>query len=73
MFLSSEKLSSFTGTKKGVGVRYGSGPIEPFLYVFPTSEHAPMSLLQIPAWISCRIAHPSFGDTHHIRVPLTLR
>jgi hypothetical protein len=35
MFLASKKLTNFTSTSKGVGVRYGSGPKEPLLVCLP--------------------------------------
>jgi hypothetical protein len=48
------------------------GQKSPCLYAFPTSDLAPAWLPQIPVWISCKMAHPSFGVMHFIRVSLTL-
>jgi hypothetical protein len=44
----------------------------PCLYVFPTSGLALMWLPQIPARMSWKMAHPSSGVMHFIRVPLAL-
>jgi hypothetical protein len=49
------------------------GQKNPYLYVLPTRDLAPMWLPQISEWMSCRKAHPSFGVMHFIRVSLALR
>jgi hypothetical protein len=49
------------------------GQKNPCMYVFPTSNLAPAWLPKIHAWLSYKMAHPSSGVMHFIRVSLALR
>jgi hypothetical protein len=46
------------------------GQKNPCIYALPMRDLAPKWLPQIPAWMSCSIAHPSSGVIHLIRVSL---